>query len=53
LSPKQVRRDGNHLREFQKELTAKGFELEWRENLDLADGDPHRFATEKTASENQ
>ncbi|MGI9035080.1 MAG: FAD-dependent oxidoreductase [Pyrinomonadaceae bacterium] len=44
LLPKQVRNDKNHLREFQKILIDKGFELEWRENLNLADGDPHRFA---------
>ncbi len=47
LSPKQVRNDEDHLREFQKELKVNGFELEWRENLILADGDPHRFAAEK------
>ena len=47
LSPKQVRNNSQFLRDFQNELTEKGFELEWRENLDLADGDPHRFATEK------
>ncbi len=44
LSPKRVRRDENFLRQFQRQLTTKGFELEWRENLNLADGDPHRFA---------
>ncbi len=46
LSPKQVRNNSQFLRDFQRELIKKGFELEWRENLDLADGDPHRFATE-------
>lgn len=44
FSPKQVRNDKKLLRDFQKTLTAKGFELEWRENLKLEDGDPHRFA---------
>lgn len=44
LSPKRVRRDENLLHQFQRQLTTKGFELEWRENLNLADGDPHRFA---------
>lgn len=44
LTPKQVRKNNHHLRNFQKMLIAKGFELEWRENLNLADGDPHRFA---------
>ncbi len=47
LSPKQVRNNLQFLRDFQRELIEKGFELEWRENLDLADGDPHRFAMEK------
>ena len=47
LSPKEVRNDENHLRNFQQMLNDKGFELEWRENLNLADGDPHRFATQK------
>ncbi len=47
LSPKQIRNDKKYLRDFQRKLTKKGFELEWRENLNLADGDPHRFAMEK------
>lgn len=46
-SPKEVRNDQVLLKNFQRELIEKGFELEWRENLDLADGDPHRFAEEK------
>ena len=49
LSPKQVRGDRNLLRGFQRQLTEKGFELEWPEDLNLPDGDPHRFATEKPA----
>ena len=44
LSPKEVRNDKKILREFQQMLKDKGFELEWRENLKLEDGDPHRFA---------
>ena len=44
LSPKKVRNDADYLREFQAMLQNKGFELEWPENLNLADGDPHRFA---------
>lgn len=49
LSPKRVRNDEKYLLDFQRQLTTKGFELQWRENLNLADGDPHRFATEKRA----
>ncbi|MGI8468386.1 MAG: FAD-dependent oxidoreductase [Pyrinomonadaceae bacterium] len=44
LSPKQTRNDKMILRDFQRELTEKGFELEWCENLNLEEGDPHRFA---------
>lgn len=47
LSPRRVRNNPQFLRGFQCELIEKGFELEWRENLNLDDGDPHRFATEK------
>ncbi len=47
LSPRQVRNNSQFLRDFQRELVEKGFELEWRENLNLEDGDPHRFAMEK------
>lgn len=53
LSPKGVRNDEKHLRDFQRQLTEKGFEIEWHEILNLADGDPHRFATEKPASKKQ
>lgn len=51
LSPKRVRNDENHRRDFQRQLVEKGFELEWRENLNLADGDPHRFAMENGQAE--
>lgn len=43
LTPKQVRNSEKYLGNFQKMLQDKGFELEWRENLNLEDGDPHRF----------
>jgi hypothetical protein len=42
--PKQVRNDVNLLGEFQAFLTKNGFELEWRKDLNLAEGDPHRHA---------
>nr|MCU0238997.1 FAD-dependent oxidoreductase [Pyrinomonadaceae bacterium] len=44
LEPKQVRNDENLLREFQSNLIKKGFELEWRKDLNLEEGDPHRHA---------
>jgi FAD dependent oxidoreductase len=44
VQPRQVRNDKNLLREFQNELVKKGFELEWREDLKLDEGDPHRHA---------
>ena len=44
LSPKQIRDDSKLLEEFQKLLVSKGFELEWRDDLNLEDGDPHRHA---------
>ncbi len=44
LEPREVRNDKNTLRGFQSELIKKGFELDWREDLNLADGDPHRHA---------
>lgn len=44
FKPSQVRNNLSILRDFQRELIAEGIELEWRENLNLADGDPHRFA---------
>lgn len=47
VSPKRVRGDLGLMRDFQKLLIEKGFELEWPKNLKLADGDPHRFAMKK------
>ena len=44
IAPKQVRNDRKILDEFQSLLIEKGFELEWREDLNLDDGDPHRHA---------
>jgi hypothetical protein len=44
LEPKQVRNDEKLLDEFQAFLVKKGFELEWRKDLNLAEGDPHRHA---------
>jgi FAD dependent oxidoreductase len=44
LEPKQVRNDANLLAEFQSSLIKKGFELEWRKDLNLSEGDPHRHA---------
>ncbi len=44
LTPREIRSDKELLREFQNELVAKGFELDWREDLILENGDPHRFA---------
>jgi hypothetical protein len=45
FKPRQVRSDGKILADFQNLLVRKGFELEWRADLNLADGDPHRHAT--------
>lgn len=44
LKPREVRNNSEHLRQFQNLLVKKGFELDWCEDLDLADGDPHRHA---------
>lgn len=44
ISPKQIRDDSNLLEEFQDSLVKKGFEIEWREDINLEDGDPHRHA---------
>jgi FAD dependent oxidoreductase len=44
LEPKQVRNDAKLLGEFQSILVKNGFELEWRKDLNLDEGDPHRFA---------
>ncbi|MDQ4121877.1 MAG: FAD-dependent oxidoreductase [Acidobacteriota bacterium] len=44
LTPRAVRNDQKHLKDFQNTLEKRGVELEWREGLRLEDGDPHRFA---------
>jgi hypothetical protein len=44
VPPRDVRSDEKLLAEFQNELIGKGFELEWRADLNLAEGDPHRHA---------
>jgi hypothetical protein len=44
LEPKQVRNDGNLFSEFQSILIKNGFEIEWRKNLILDEGDPHKHA---------
>lgn len=42
--PKKVRNDEKLLREFQDLLIQNGFELEWPNDLNLDEGDPHRHA---------
>ncbi len=44
LSSRAVRNKQRLLNEFQNHLIERGFELEWRGNLRLAEGDPHRHA---------
>jgi hypothetical protein len=40
-TPRAVRREQTRLRRYQDLLAARGVELAWPENLDLAAGDPH------------
>ncbi len=42
--PSAVRNDAKLLGEFQNLLVKKGVELEWRKDLKLVEGDPHRHA---------
>lgn len=44
VTPRRVYKDANLLREYQDLLVKNGFELDWREDLNLADSDPHRHA---------
>jgi hypothetical protein len=44
VSPRVVRNERRYLTDFQNLLVESGVELEWRENLKLEDGDPHKFA---------
>ncbi len=42
--PSEVRNDAKLLGEFQSVLAKNGVELEWRKDLKLVEGDPHRHA---------
>jgi hypothetical protein len=44
VEPKGVRSKAILLKDFQSLLIEKGFELAWRKDLILAEGDPHRHA---------
>lgn len=44
VRPRDVRNDDALLREFQFQLAADGVELDWPEDIELEDGDPHRHA---------
>jgi hypothetical protein len=44
VKPREVRNKPNRLQDFQNLLLKEGFELEWRKDLNLKDGDPHRHA---------
>jgi len=44
LTPLAVRNTAKNLAAFQNLLVGRGVELQWREGLNLADGDPHRHA---------
>ena len=44
VKPSEVRNNAELLREFQGLLVKNGVELEWRKDLKLAEGDPHRHA---------
>jgi len=44
LTPRQIHANRTRLGEFQALLRARGVELEWPENLNLDDGDPHAHA---------
>ena len=48
VSPRTVRDDKKLLGEFQQELLDRGFELDWREDLNLEEGNAHRHALPKT-----
>jgi hypothetical protein len=42
--PRAVRNDEKLLKDFQQALIERGVELEWREDLNLEEGDPHAHA---------
>jgi hypothetical protein len=44
VTPKSVRNDQRHLTAFQDLLEKSGVELEWRNDLKIEEGDPHRHA---------
>ena len=44
LTARAVRSDQKYLADFQSLLSQRGIELEWHEDLQLAEGDPHRHA---------
>jgi FAD dependent oxidoreductase len=44
-APREVYKNAELLADYQKMLVKNGFELDWRQDLNLADGDPHRHAT--------
>ena len=43
-TPREARNNTALLGDFQRELVRRGVELAWPDNLNLADGDPHRHA---------
>jgi hypothetical protein len=43
-TPRATRNDAALRGDFQRQLTRRGVELAWPDNLNLADGDPHRHA---------
>jgi hypothetical protein len=44
IAPRQVRNDKKLLSEYQNLLAREGIELDWKADLNLAEGDPHRHA---------
>lgn len=45
MRPCEVSSNKKKLKEFQNQLLKNGFELEWKKDLIIQDGDPHRHAT--------
>lgn len=43
-TPQEIYQESKHIRAFQDRLVARGIELAWPNDLNLADGDPHRHA---------
>lgn len=44
VKPREVCKNPELLKDFQQLLLQRGFELDWREDLNLEEGDPHRHA---------